>query len=638
MVSIPMTLTSVLLVSSWAQAPAAIEGVHYIQPGENPQAVLDEATPGETMVFLPGVHEHPLRKHQSILYVDKSIDIELMEGAVLKLADGQTTLELEPELSIDHGAVKTINDFSAGGHYDGGLGPVIFTVKIDGEGSDEQPDTFSWVHGWGPGSTQGVIEGKIPITGDWQSLSNGIEIKFDAINGHSVGSFWALSYDGRESYGIRVGHGTQPEYIEDVRIYGRGTIDLNRDKNIQPSELVKNISASVLLHGRVRNISVEQITMINAFRTVMAYGEHTGKFLRGGGTEGGESFDAENISIIGTRTLNPEGKAYLLGHPSHRGRLTNLRCNYNYMETHATALEPNFNLSQYEVIGNVIKSGGRAIHCWRKSTNGIIKNNVRLDDTTGRVGRPPAHQMEVVMVNSPGAWEDPENLILRDNRNYLLDELGFWATATGGLDNQAIGDYSGVAGGRHNIASAEFASVTGGQENQASGLAATATGGIRNDAAAPYSRAHGVGAKSKRAAEDVLAGGSFAEPGDAQTSRLVAKAESAGVEPVLLSLADGQPLTVPKGSTTAYRVLLAARGADGAVQAAYEAKGLVQRTPEGDIRLLGPRVDPIHESNAALDFEVVADSQHGGLGLVAGGIADTTIRWVAHVELVEIVF
>jgi hypothetical protein len=38
-----------------------------------------------------------------------------------------------------------------------------------------------------------------------------------------------------------------------------------------------------------------------------------------------------------TRTLNPNGSGTLLGHPSFRGRLRNVRCNFNYFETKLTA-------------------------------------------------------------------------------------------------------------------------------------------------------------------------------------------------------------------------------------------------------------------------------------------------------------
>jgi hypothetical protein len=284
-------VTSFILLASvvWGQTLPVGESIHYVRPGDNPQAVLDAAQVGDKIVFLPGLHEHPLRKHQSILYVDKSMDIELMEGSVLKLANNQTVLEGDPEITIDHGAPKQLDDFSMGGEYDLGLGQVFFTIRIDSEGSGDRPDTFEW----GTSQVRNLPHRNVSITGDWQPLSNGVEMKFDSATGHNAGSLWFVSYDGRESYGIRVGHGLQEDYIEDVRIFGRGTIDLNHRNNVQPSGLVKNISACVLLHGRIRNISVESITMVDTMRSVMAYGEHTGRFLRGGGTEGGESFDAE---------------------------------------------------------------------------------------------------------------------------------------------------------------------------------------------------------------------------------------------------------------------------------------------------------------------------------------------------------
>ncbi len=137
-------------------------------------------------------------------------------------------------------------------------------------------------------------------------------------------------------------------------------------------------------------------------------------FLPGGKVGDGESFDAENITIQYTRTVNPRGAAYLLGHPSFRGGLKNVRCNYNYMETGLTAIEPNFNLVGYEVIGNVIKSDGQAIHCWRHSEKGVIKDNLRIHDNTGK---------PVVVVNAPRGWEAPEPPVMSGNRNHLSDRV-----------------------------------------------------------------------------------------------------------------------------------------------------------------------------------------------------------------------
>lgn len=423
-----------------------LEGAeHLIRPGDSPQEIADRAAPGDRLVFLPGVHEHVPGKYRALLYVDKSLDIELRQGATLRLADGATQLEAEPEITTDQDAGKKLDDLQVGGEFDRSK-PSIFTVRIEAEGSAGQPDTFAWgvfhgtdnPEGSGPRAESGSKFGEAPhgavaITGEWQELSARVKIRFGARTGHNKGSTWYISYDGPAACGIRIGHGRQTEYIENVRITGQGMIDLNASHNVQPSFLVKDIDACILAHGRVRNVLVEGITMIDTNRSVMCYGEHSGKFLPGGAVGPGESFDAENITIQYTRTLNPNGAAYLLGHPSFRGRLRNVRCNFNYMETAVTAIEPNFNLEGYEVIGNVIKSGGNAIHCWRRSTHGIIADNLRIADTTGK---------PVVIVGAPNGWGKPSPPVLRNNRNHLSDRAATADPASFGR-RVLLSDYGG---------------------------------------------------------------------------------------------------------------------------------------------------------------------------------------------------
>jgi len=390
---------------------------HAIRPGDSPQAALDRASPGDRLVFLPGVHEHGLGQHRSIVYVNKSIEIELRQGATLRLAPNSCQREATGEITTDQDAGKKLDDLEVGGDFDRSrpavegpeaYGAVIYTIVIDGVGEDGKPDTFAW----GDGKIFDTPHKQVPITGNWQALSGGVKVRFGQRTGHSRGSLWFVSYDGPVAYGIRIGHGTQSEYIENVRIFGPGVIDMNSSQNAQPSGLVKDINACVLVHGRVRGVTVEGITMVNTNRSVMCYGEHTGEFLPGGKTGPGESFDAENIVIRRTRTLNPQGAAYLFGHPSHRGRLRHVECIENYMETGKTALEPNFNLDGYKVIGNIIKSDGQAIHCWRHSKNGIVADNLRIHDNTGK---------PVVVVNSPRGWQPPDPPTLRNNRNHLSD-------------------------------------------------------------------------------------------------------------------------------------------------------------------------------------------------------------------------
>lgn len=397
---------------------------HLIPPGSSPQAVMDRAAPGDRLVFQPGLHQLTPGKHRSLLYVDKSVQIELKEGATLKLADHATKLEAEPEITTDQDAGKKLDDMEVGGDFDLSK-PCIFTLKVDSEGSDGKADTFAWgvfesVDNPEGSTKPGPVPSKfgetphkqVPITGDWQPLAHGVKIRFGSKTGHNKGSTWFVTYDGPVAYGIRVGHGRQADYIENVRITGKGTIDMNATNNVQPGFLVKDINACVLIHGRVRGVLVEGITMMDTNRSVMCYGEHSGRFLPGGAVTPGESYDAEDITIQRTRTLNPHGAAYLLGHPSFRGQLRHVKCNYNYMETAVTAIEPNFNLDGYEVIGNVIKSGGLAIHCWRHSQNGIIADNLRIHDNSGK---------GVVAIGAPRGWEQPQPPQQRNNRNHLSD-------------------------------------------------------------------------------------------------------------------------------------------------------------------------------------------------------------------------
>lgn len=231
-----------MLLSLWCGSLQA--GELLIRPGDSPQEALDRAAPGDRLVFLPGMHQHGLSKQRAILYVDKSIEIELRGGATLQLAPGVATVESAGEITTDQDAAKQLDDLEIGGQFDlsrpvetgpEAYGNTIYTVVIDGVGAAGQPDTFAW----GDGRIFNTPQQRVPITGDWQELSHGVKIRFGHRTGHSLKSLWFVSYDGPEAYGIRIGHGRQADYIENVRIFGTGTIDLNSSHNAQPSGLVK---------------------------------------------------------------------------------------------------------------------------------------------------------------------------------------------------------------------------------------------------------------------------------------------------------------------------------------------------------------------------------------------------------------
>jgi hypothetical protein len=85
-VQILVVFTAALLLAQVSSQ--AVE--HSVKPGDSPQAALDRAAPGDRLVFLPGLHQHRLGKHRSLLYVDKSVEIELQAGATLSSTLGRS--------------------------------------------------------------------------------------------------------------------------------------------------------------------------------------------------------------------------------------------------------------------------------------------------------------------------------------------------------------------------------------------------------------------------------------------------------------------------------------------------------------------------------------------------------------------
>ena len=139
---------------------------HKIKPGEDPQAVMDAAAPGDKLTFLPGLHQHGLKKHRSILYVDKSVEIELMAGATLKLADNVCHKESVGEITTDQDSGKKIDDLEIGGAYDmkknkveGSelFGSTVYTIIVTG-GKNGAPDTIAW----GDGSSSVAVAATTP--------------------------------------------------------------------------------------------------------------------------------------------------------------------------------------------------------------------------------------------------------------------------------------------------------------------------------------------------------------------------------------------------------------------------------------------------------------------------------------------
>ncbi|MEW5988986.1 MAG: hypothetical protein AB1791_20365 [Chloroflexota bacterium] len=165
--------------------------------------------------------------------------------------------------------------------------------------------------------------------------------------------------------------------------------------------------------------------------------------------------------------------------------------------------------------------------------------------------------------------------------------------------------------------------------------------GERNRAEARHSSIPGgYQAKSTLYGQQSQASGQFANPGDAQRSSLVARAitTDATVTTLFLDGAAERP-TLADNTTWLFRLHVVARRTDAANEsAAYILEGCIDRqVGVGTTALVGAVAKTVlAEDTAAWDANVAADAVNGALQITVTGEAGKTIRWVAHVELVEV--
>jgi hypothetical protein len=377
-----------------------------VNSGDDFQAIVANADAGDLISFAPGIHESSSLTENALIYINRLVYIELMAGAELKLSDGALSLDTAGEAVYNQST--WINDFSHRGTLTGHTDQIDFWIEIDGNGT---PDTFKWGTNTASGPPMNWTE-NVGITGGWQILSNGIDIKIDNTTGNVVGDRVIIAFASGQHCGIRVGNGET--LVEGVKIFGKGKINLNMTNNVKPSFHHTNQIAAVLFDGLIKRSGVYDIEMHDCHRSFCCYGWHSGTLLEGGGTSGGREYPMEYIDCIGTTTQNNYSKwgaGIELGHPEHRGALKYVRCNYNFADCKSLPIEPNFLLTEYQVIGNMVKTTDKTagIHCWRKSENGVLTNNSLFGDIPGT--------LDVVVEGNPPGWDAPANLYKDNNKN-----------------------------------------------------------------------------------------------------------------------------------------------------------------------------------------------------------------------------
>lgn len=189
-------------------------------------------------------------------------------------------------------------------------------------------------------------------------------------------------------------------------------------------------------------------------------------------------------------------------------------------------------------------------------------------------------------------------------------------------------------------AQSQLSVLIGGEENQVSTNYGTSIGGLGNLVEAPFGSCIGSSCgHSYLYGQKVISSGMFSAPGDAQSSELVLRNITTDATPTELFL-DGlaQQIVLRDGSTWAFEILVIARRVDAVNEhAAYKFFGSIKRDAGVATTAILTAVDKtvIHEDTAGWDCGVTADNTNGALLITATGAAASTVRWVAHVKVVE---
>lgn len=178
------------------------------------------------------------------------------------------------------------------------------------------------------------------------------------------------------------------------------------------------------------------------------------------------------------------------------------------------------------------------------------------------------------------------------------------------------------------------------------GATSTAQGslaiGVGSTATSTNSIAIGEHSVSRHLGAQMRAAGRFVVNGDAQVGSYILKAVTTTNLTRQLYL-DGpsgtSPLIIPDNSTWTFKITVTAHRTDlNDGRAGYFIKGIIYRGagPE-TTRIQGSTtVEIISQSNPSWTINTTADSVNGCLAISVAGESGKTIRWLAHIETVEI--
>lgn len=215
------------------------------------------------------------------------------------------------------------------------------------------------------------------------------------------------------------------------------------------------------------------------------------------------------------------------------------------------------------------------------------------------------------------------------NGNRVLGRNGYVGAGNGnvlGAEGTSYGDFGFIGGGLQNVlgtaSNARFSSIPGGRECS-----------VQHE----YAAASGYHAVSRVPGGEVRASGSFAKPGDAQSSRLtLRRVTTDGTAMVLGWNGSAAPPTILTGTTYLLEGSVLARRTDQAGgNAAWRISALYVRD-SGAARVVGATVAPLAVEGTASAWSVTLTTGGSTVNINATGASGHTVRWVGNVTLTEV--
>lgn len=224
--------------------------------------------------------------------------------------------------------------------------------------------------------------------------------------------------------------------------------------------------------------------------------------------------------------------------------------------------------------------------------------------------------------------------IIGGDGNVISDTYSFIG---GGSGNEISDSFSATIGGSGNTVSGNSSAAIGGSSINISGYASVGIGGQGN-ITADAATGHGYSYNSTLNCGHAQAGGQFAATGDAQSTSVTLMLQTTTNTPseMFLNGTSGR-LVIPTDSAWCFEALIVARRTDADGESAgYRISGVIDNNA-GTVALVGTvAVGTIGEDTSAWDVTAVADNTNKALVINVTGENSKTIRWVAHVRLVQV--